>query len=106
MICKKCKENIHPLYIRNGTCVFCLFKTNRFDNGEGWLTKETAIIKIKNKDYNKCLNKNTECCILFSACEECYYNILNPLICKYCGREAPNREHLTKDGKFCKWCEI
>jgi hypothetical protein len=27
----------------------------------------------KNRNHNKCKNEDTDCCVLFSACNDCYY---------------------------------
>jgi len=60
------------------------------------------------KNYKQCVNKDFEGCILWSACEDCYYFKLNEnvqeivLRCINCCREIPNLEHLYKNG--CRWC--
>ena len=57
---------------------------------------------MKNKDYKKCKNSDSDCCILFAACRDCYYYAKNELICPNCGREIPNLRFKRKHG--CPYC--
>lgn len=57
--------------------------------------------KTKNRNYKLCKNLNTSYCIVWSACDECYYYEIKDT-CPNCNREIPNKEHLRKNG--CKWC--
>jgi hypothetical protein len=59
----------------------------------------------KYRIHKHCKNEDSEDCILWSACDDCFY--YEPkLICPNCEREIPNKEHLNKDGSTCKWCKV
>ena len=60
-------------------------------------------LRLKNNEnYNLCSNKDTDCCILWSACKECYY-FLSQLVCPFCDRIIPSE--LFRKGDGCKWCQ-
>ena len=54
---------------------------------------------MKNSKF--CKNKDSDFCILWSACKDCYY-YEEDLICYNCGRIIPYSGFLNKKG--CKWC--
>jgi hypothetical protein len=56
----------------------------------------------KNRNHNLCKNKDTDCCVLWSACNDCYY-FVSQLVCPFCDRVIPNKEFLFKNG--CRWCQ-
>jgi len=58
----------------------------------------------KKRNHNLCKNKDTDCCVLWSACNDCYYYIdKKELRCPFCDRVIPNKEFLFKNG--CHWCQ-
>ena len=59
----------------------------------------------ENKNYKLCDNKDSDCCVLWYACNSCYYYISSQLVCPFCDRIMPNEAFLNKDGKTCKWCK-
>lgn len=56
----------------------------------------------KYRNHKHCKNEDNDDCILWSACDDCFYHE-KELICPYCERIVPNKEHLTGEG--CKWCQ-
>ena len=56
----------------------------------------------KDRHHNKCKNADTSDCVLWSACNDCFYYV-SELVCPYCEREIPNKEFLFKNG--CRWCQ-
>ena len=61
--------------------------------------------KRKYINHHHCAKEDTEDCILWSSCDDCWYHE-SKLICPYCEREIPNKEFLNKDGQTCKWCKM
>ena len=56
----------------------------------------------ENRDYKSCGNKDSDCCVIWSACRTCYYYIKSELVCPNCGRELINIQFKRKNG--CQWC--
>jgi primosomal protein N' len=54
-----------------------------------------------NRNHNLCKNKDSDCCVLFSSCNDCYY-YEEGLICHNCGRNVPYKKFINKNG--CEWC--
>jgi len=59
----------------------------------------------QNRHHNHCKNVDNDDCILWAACNDCYY-YEKELLCPYCERIIPNKEFLNKDGQTCKWCKM
>ena len=59
----------------------------------------------KYRNHKHCKNEDNEDCILWSACDDCFYHEPK-LVCPFCEREIPNKEFLNKDGLTCKWCKV
>ena len=55
-----------------------------------------------NKNYKLCKNQDKDQCVLWSACNDCFY-YKEELICPFCQRKIPNKEHLKGNG--CRWCQ-
>ena len=48
MQCKKCKKHISPdCMLTSGTCVFCYYKTDKWDSNGQLVRKKDAIIPTK-----------------------------------------------------------
>ena len=56
----------------------------------------------KKRNYKICKNLDTDGCVLWSACADCYY-YEEELICPFCERKVPNKEHFFNGG--CLWCQ-
>jgi hypothetical protein len=57
----------------------------------------------ENRDYKSCGNKDSDCCVIWSACRTCYYYIETELLCPNCERIMPNKDF--RKGKGCQWCQ-
>jgi hypothetical protein len=55
-----------------------------------------------NKNHNHCKNEDADYCILFSACQDCYY-FESQLVCPFCNRIIPSSDF--KRGPGCPWCQ-
>jgi len=54
------------------------------------------------KNHKICIHEDSSRCILFSACDDCYY-YKEYQTCPYCGRKVPNNTWFR--GKGCLWCQ-
>jgi len=57
----------------------------------------------KNRNYKTCKNLDTDACILWAACNDCYYYYEKKSLCPFCERAIPNTTFLFKNG--CRWCQ-
>jgi hypothetical protein len=55
----------------------------------------------KNRNHSLCKYEDSDRCILNFMCDDCWY-WEQELICPYCERKVPNKEHFIPGG--CKWC--